>query len=127
MNVSSDKKKNAFGGLKFKQVCILLDALQRSSLKTLSHIKRVFLEDSQNFNETVDFLYRIDIVMKKKTLLVMNMELPATNAVNFESSLLDLILRSRNRYRSEIFRFISCFKVVDAEITYHSPEVAPPI
>ena len=122
MNVSSDKKKNAFECLKIKQVCILLDALQHSNLKTHSHIKRVFLEDSQNFNETVDFLYRLSIVGKKKNLLVMNMELPATNAVNFGASLLDLILWSRNRYRSEIFRFISCFKVVDAEISYHSPD-----
>lgn len=122
MNVSSDKKKNAFERLKLKQVIILLDALQRSNLNTYSHIEKVFLEDSQNFNETVDLLYRIGIVEKKKNLLLMSKVLPATNAVLFGASLLDLILRSRNRYRSEIFRFIRCFKVVDAEISYHSPD-----
>jgi len=122
MNVSSVKKKNPFERLKLKQVIALVDVLLQSKSNTHSYIERIFLEDYQNFNETVDLLCRIGIVEKKKNLLILSMVLPATNASHFGASLLELILRSRNRYRSEIYRFIRCFKVVDAAISYHSPD-----
>ena len=121
MTGSSDNRHSTFDGLRFAQVSVLLNALMSSDLGTRSRVKRIFSEQAQGFDETVAFAVRVGMITERDGLLEIRTDWPETNKAGRRARVLHSLLRVRNRYRSEVFRFVSQFAMIDGELAYLSP------
>ena len=120
MKDSSISNNRAFDNLGFEQVGVLLDTLKSSRLRTRPHVERKFSQQAQGFDETVAFLIRVGMVKERDDSLSMSIEWPETKKAEKQACVLHSLLRVRNRYRSEVFRFVSGFAMVDGELAYFS-------
>lgn len=120
MKDSSISNNHTFDSLRFEQVGVLLDTLRSSRLRTRPHIERKFSQQAQGFDETVAFLIRVGMVKERDGSLSMSIEWPETKKAEKQACVLHSLLRVRNRYRSEVFRFVSGFAMVDGELAYFS-------
>ena len=119
MKGSSLAMTNAFDNLRPSGIDLLFEILASSRVSSLGHLKRVHSEGAEGFEEIVSFLTRIGAAKKVDGHLQLRSKFHVQER-DFRSAVLNLLMRSRNRYRSEVLRFLSKFQVVDTEIVYFS-------
>lgn len=122
MNDSSDNKKGAFDGLSLKNVIVLLDVLSQAKLSTRDYIQKRFLEQAQNFEETLTFLFEIGRVHEKNEELSLFLLIsdPSSFAHNksISEEILGEMIRTENHYQSETFKYLSRFEVRNGHATF---------
>lgn len=121
MNGSLGKRASAFEGLILRHVFALLEVLEHSSIRTESRIRKVFSQHAQGFDSTLSFLIRISVVQKRGGILSLRVAPPSAGGPARQEWLLSRLLQTRNRYRSELLRYLSKYKVLDGELIYNAP------
>lgn len=121
MNGSSGTSTSAFEGLTLHRALALVEALEKSKLRTEHQVRRVFSRSSQRFDAALAFLIRVGVVQESEGGLVFRTEPPAAAGSDRQAWLLSRLLRVRNRYRSEMFSYLRKYRVEGGELVYHSP------
>lgn len=119
MNDSSKQKLSTFENLHLSSVSYFLDAIQRNEVRQRSHIRRLFLESATGFDEVVNFVMRLGLVVEQNGIFQLIVNWPLFDNAKRSKIILDKLFRARNRYRSEIYRFINQFSLIDGELTYN--------
>ena len=113
---------SAFEGVTVRAVVGLVAATQASSLGTEEQIEKVFSRHAEGFEPTLNFCQRLGLVTSSDdSTLRVPVEVPRARTRDFLEHLLYRLLRVRNRYRSEVYRFVRRFKVENGEVAYVSP------
>ena len=110
--------RKAFEDLQFSHVCALLDILEMVRLDSASHIRRLFAENAEGFDEVVSLLSRLRVISSNGEMLRLLVDWPTSDGDYRRAEIVRRILSTRNRYRTELFRFMSQFRVVDGDISY---------
>ena len=108
----------AFENLQFSHVCALLDIVEMVRSDSASHIRKLFAENAEGFDEVVSFLSRLRVISCKGDRLRMLVDWPKSDGDYRGAEIMHRILSTRNRYRTELFRFMSQFRLVGDEISY---------
>lgn len=119
--MSGSSAASTFEGLTLRAVVELVRAIQASSLRTEEQIVKVFLRSAEGFEPVLNFCRRLGIVRASDDTLGVGVEIPSATADGFSEYVLHRLLRARNRYRSEVYRFLRRFKIEDGEVLYASP------
>ena len=120
--MSGSSVASAFDGVTLRAVVELVGATQISSLGTEEQIERVFSRHAVGFEPTLNFCRRLGLVRSSgDSILKVAAEVPKARTGDFSEYLLYQLLRARNRYRSEVYRFLQRFKVKNGEVSYASP------
>jgi hypothetical protein len=114
------QRTSAFEGLQWVQVLVLLDVLRECTLRTERHIEKRFRERAVRFVETLAFLEHIGLVEKRDGNILFQNELNELCSENLFLLVLEHILQSRTRYKSEILRYLSKFSISGGEVSYRS-------
>lgn len=93
-----------------------------NQLNRITHIRRLFVEKAEGFDEVVSFLTELDMISRSDNKLSLNNDWTISNSVIRRNEILRRLLDKRNRYRTEVFRFINRFRLVQAEVIYTSPD-----
>ena len=110
--------RKAFENLQFSHVCALLDILEMVRSDSASHIRRLFAENAEGFDEVVSLLSRIRVISSNGEMLRLLVDWPRSDGDFRRAEIMRRILRTRNSYRTELFRFMSQFRLVDGDISY---------
>lgn len=110
--------RKAFEDLRFSHVCALLDILEMVRLDSTSHIRRLFAENAEGFDEVVSLLSRLRVISSNGEMLRLLVDWPTSDGDYRRAEIMRRILSTRNRYRTELFRFMSQFRLVDGDISY---------
>ena len=112
--------RNIYENLRFVHVCVLLDTLSTTRLDRTSHIRRLFSESAEGFDEVVSFLSRLGMIVSEGQSLRLDVDWMTSDTSLRRSQVMQRLMSKRNRYRSEIFRFVNQFRVLDGELAYLS-------
>ena len=112
--------RKTFENLRYTHMCILLDTLSTTNISRMPHIRRLFSERGEGFDEIVLFLSRLGIVASDGRSLRLRINWPKTDKILRRSLILKRLFSKRNRYRSEVFRFLIQFKVLEGGLAYLS-------
>lgn len=110
--------RNAFENLQYSHVCALLDIVEMVRFGRSSHIRKLFVENAEGFDEVVSFLSRLRVISSKGGMLHLLVDWPASDGDYRRAAIMSRILSTRNRYRTELFRYLSQFRMVDGDISY---------
>ena len=109
---------NPFDYLRFAHVCTFLELLSKASVKDIDHIRRLFSEEAEGFEEVVRFAIRLRLVIYDAGTLKLRAPLELRDHKVRRREILDRIIGQRNPYRSEVYRFLNRFQMVDGECVY---------
>ena len=112
--------RKIYDNLRFAHICVLLDTLRAVQLDRTSHIRRLFSESAEGFDEVVSFLRRLGMIVSEGQSLRLSVDWTTADSSLRRSQVLQRLMSKRNRYRSEIFRFLNNFRVLDGELAYLS-------
>ena len=112
--------RKIYENLRFVHVCVLLDTLSTTRLDRTSHIRRLFTETAEGFDEVVSFLSRLGMIVSEGQSLRLGVDWMTSDTSLRRSQVMQRLMSKRNRYRSEIFRFVNQFRVLDGELAYLS-------
>ena len=120
--MSGSSAASAFDGVTLRAVVGLVGATQASSLGTEEQIEKVFSRHAEGFEPALNFCRRLGLVSSSDdSALRVAAEVPKARTDDFSEHLLYRLLRARNPYRSEVYRFLRRFKVKNGEVSYTSP------
>ena len=120
--MSGSSVTSAFDGVTLRAVVELVGSTQVSSLGTEEQIAKVFSRHAEGFDPTLTFCRCLGLVKSSgDSLLRVEGEVPEARTDDFSEYLCYRLLRTRNRYRSEAYRFLRRFKVKNGEVCYASP------
>ena len=114
----SVENRNAFQNLRLTSILTLLDILLSNQVRTLLYIKRIYSEKAEWFSETLAYATRLGMIKQTNGDLQLVVDWPSSNEHQRRAVVLQNLLRIKNRYKSEILRFIGRFNVVDGDIIY---------
>ena len=117
---SSLVNRKIYENLRFVHICSLLDTLSTTRLDRTSHIRRLFSENAEGFDEVVSFLSRLGMIVSEGQSLRLSVDWTTSDTLLRRSQVLQRLMGKRNRYRSELFRFVNQFRVLDGELAYRS-------
>ena len=112
--------RKIFENLRFLHICVLLDTLSTTQLDRTPHIRRLFSESAEGFDEVVSFLSRLGMVVSEGQSMKLRVDWTTSDKSLRRSQIMQRLMSRRNRYRSEIFRFVNQFRVLDGELAYLS-------
>lgn len=110
--------RKAFENLRYAHVCTLLDIAHTVRLDRSSHIRRLFAESAEGFDEVVLFLSRLGVIASDGQMLRLRVDWAKSDADFRRDEIMRRLLGKRNRYRVEVYRFVSQFRVVEGEMIY---------
>ena len=110
--------RRAFENLQYRHVCALLDIVEMVRSERASHIRKLFSENAEGFDEVVSFLSRLRVISSKDEKLRSLVDWPASDGDYRRAEIMRRILSTRNRYRTELLRFMSQFRLVNSDISY---------
>ena len=120
--MSGSSAASAFDGVTLRAVVGLVGATQASSLGTEEQIEKVFSRHAEGFEPALNFCRRLGLVSSSDdSALRVAAGVPKARTDDFLEHLLYRLLRARNPYRSEVYRFLRRFKVKNGEVSYTSP------
>ena len=126
MRDSLESKASPFDGLHRQQISVLLRLLEESELAEMEYIKRRYGEVAPEFDITLHFLTTVGAVLNDDGNLAIAPELRASlervPLGDLVPMLLDLTLRSENRFRSELLAYLKRYRVVEGRAV-HRPSV----
>jgi len=121
MRGSSGTRASAFEGVTLKRALSLVVVLKRSDLRTENQVRKAFSQHSRGFDAALSFLTRIGAIQEREGVLVIRDEPPGTDRPGQQEWLLSLLLRRRNRYRSEILKYLRKYQICAGELAYRVP------
>jgi len=92
--------------------------LQKGKLKTENQIRKMYSQNSECFDAALRFLIRLGIVRKNGRSLALCNQPPSESPSDKLTWLISRLLCVRNRYRSEIFRYVRNFRLEAGELVY---------
>ena len=110
--------RKAFENLQYSHVCALLGIVEMVGLDRSSHIRKLFAENAEGFDEVVSFLSRLRVISSKGGMLRLLVDWPTSDGNFRRAEIMRRIFSTRNRYRTELLRFMSRFRLVDGDISY---------
>lgn len=110
--------RKAFDNLRYAHVCTLLDIVDSVQLNNSPYIRKLFTESAEGFDEVVSFLVKLGAIQSNNQTIHMRANSLASNSDFRRSEIIRMLLSKRNRYRTEVFRFINQFSLIDGEIMY---------
>ena len=113
---------NAFSNLRYDYVCSLLDIIGNSQLNMITHIRRLFVEKAEGFDEAVSFLTELGMISSDEDKLSLITDWTTSDSAIRRNEIIRKLLNKRNRYRTEVFRFINRFRLVQTKIIYTSAD-----
>ena len=108
----------AFENLRYAHVCALLDILVKVRLNSVTYIGRIFSERAEGFDEVVLFLSRLNLISCDDQTLHLRVNSAEIKSHLRRDEIIRRLLGKRNRYRSEVYRFVNHFRVVDSQMIY---------
>jgi len=118
MKESSARRTDAFEGLKWRHVLVLLSVLRESDYTQKGHIKKRYNARASRFTETLAFMTCLRAVKEKGGHLQASDILRADDEDEARFWLAERLFCFRNRYRTQIFRYLRRFCVEDGEPTF---------
>ncbi len=100
-----------FRGLRWSQIRELVSVLQGAQLRDLGHIKRLYLEQAENFEETHAFLTE---VAGSKTAGVGTIEIEVPSDIDEDwvrRWIVDSLLGSDNSYRRALYSYLQAYSI----------------
>lgn len=107
-----------FFQLRYPHVCALLEVLQSVQLRKISHVRRLFSERAQGFDEVLSFLVDLDILTIEEESIRVNAQHVSADPPSLRTLILDRLTIAQSKYRAELYRFLTQFKVVNDDVTY---------
>ena len=109
---------SSFDNVRYAHVCTILELLSRASVQDVYHIRRLFGEAAEGFEEVLRFVTRLRLVVHDNETLRLGTPLELRDDRVRRREILNRVVGQRNRYRSEMYRFLNRFQVVDGECVY---------
>ena len=111
--------QNAFNNLRFAHICALLDIIGMNQLNEMVHIRRLFNERAKGFEEVVSFLTELNMISNDGHTMSLIVDRLATDSKKrWRDEIIRRLLEKRNRYRTEVFKFINQFKLIQIKLVY---------
>lgn len=111
-----------FNNLRLKDICELLDILESTNIESRSQVERIFRERAEGFAEVLAFLARLDVIAVDDRSIQLKCNWSASQSEPRREVILQWLLIKRNRYTSDILRFLERFEVSNGDISYISPD-----
>ena len=115
MEESSVDRTDAFEGLEWHHVLTLLSVLRKSDYTKEGHIKKRYNAYASRFKETLAFMACLRAVKERDGNVRASANLRADDEAEARSLLAERLFWSRNRYRTQIFRYFRRFRIIDGE------------
>jgi len=125
----SESRKSLFKGLRFSQVCVLIELLQESELSFLDHLNRRFRDKATNFRETIGFLSAIGALRIKESQVWTDLPFPLLSTGEavaprreIAKLLIPILIQHKNEYREEMFEYLCRFDVINGRAVHRTSE-----
>lgn len=112
------ESRDVFRNLKLEGILILLNIVSNYQTNMLSHVKRIFSQESTGFAETLDCALQLNMINRVNDDIFLNIDWLPQDKNKQRTVVLGNILKTSNRYKSAIQHFLTQFNVVDGNITY---------
>lgn len=119
MSNSSALRANAFENLKWSQVLALLRVLRDCDLQDERHVERRFREIATNYPQTALFLSEIGLVARENQRIICKRPFPSIET-EWNGMVVSQMIGAKNRYRTELFRYLRRFQISSGEVVHHS-------
>ncbi len=86
----------------------------------MPHVKKIFLEKAEGYTETIACVTRLGMIRQINGTFQLGINWVAHDEYERRDIVLRCFLESRNRYKSDIFRFIRKFHIANDNILYFS-------
>ena len=113
---------NAFSNLRYAHVCALLDTVSKDRIRRIPHIRRLFIEKAEGFDEVVSFLSELDMLSIDGDILHLKTDWSTSDSAKRRDEIIRMLIDKKNRYRTEAYKFINKFSVVHNDIVYMPPD-----
>ncbi len=114
---------NAFEGLEWRNVLVMLSVLRGIGYTRKEHIKKRYNEHASRFEETLAFMVGLRAVNEEEGHVQSLNTMHAGSEDEGRSWLIKRLFTFRNRYRTQIFRYLRGFHIVNGEPIYHPSPV----
>lgn len=113
---------NAFSNLRYAHVCALLDTVSKDRIRRIPHIRRLFIEKAEGFDEVVLFLSELGMLSIDGDILHLKADWSTSDSAKRRDEIIRMLIDKKNRYRTEAYKFINKFSVVHNDIVYMPPD-----
>ena len=110
--------KHSFEQVSFSNALTLIEVIETSTLRTLTEIKRRYLERAEYFLSNVEFLSLINVVEYNSGRLSLSANFEIEDLNSSKRTILEFVTRTNNRYRNEIYWYLSKYHVKDDLVLY---------
>ena len=117
MKGSSAARDDAFEGLEWRNVMAMLSVLRECEYTRKEHIKKRYTERASRFEETLDFMTCLRGVQEQGGRIRASEALRVDDGTEARSWLVQRLFSCRNRYRTQILRYVREFAIADGEPT----------
>jgi hypothetical protein len=115
---SSATRADPFDGLEWRHVLAMLTVLRECEYTKTEHIGRRYAQYASNFQKTLAFMVCLRAVFEKDGHVRPSDRLRVHDANDASLWLVDRLFATRNRYRTQIFRYLRRFQIIDGEPLY---------
>ena len=113
-------RRSTFHNIRYVHVSTFFEVLTDASIKELSHVRRLFSETAEGFEEVLQFLVRLRLVGFDNGNIQLKVFKDMSNDRLRRREIVNRLTANRNRYRSEVYQFLGRFKIIDGELVYLS-------
>ena len=121
MSDSHDNTTNCFEAITYNNLCTLLNTLQASNIPSQTHIQRLYAEQGQDFDSTLNILQLLDIVNVKGDELFLAINWSEIEIDERSRFILNRISRNKSEYQSELLNYLENFVLSDDQLI-HKPK-----
>lgn len=118
MNDSSATRTEPFDGLEWRHVRTMLSVLRECDYTKKEYIKKQYTQYASHFGETLAFMARLRAVGELGGHLRLTDVLRISNEADSRAWMVQRLFASRNRYRKQIFDYLSKFHIAEGEPLY---------
>jgi hypothetical protein len=119
MTGSSQNHNEAFAGVKWRQVKVLLSILNNAALLQKNYVERRYKEKEPSFHETMEFVKALGVVGEDGGKFVVSKSALQAYFDNPVVWVVDRLRRSVTRYRSDFEGYLSQFVLAEGEVIDH--------
>ena len=118
MTAYSAHRADAFDGLAWRQVLAMLSVLRECDYTKIEHIRRRYARLAGHFRETHAFMVCLRAVRERDGYVRPSGMVLAGGEVDARHWLMRRVFATRNRYRTQILRYLRKFSIEDGEPVY---------
>ena len=115
---SSASRTDPFDGLEWRHVLAMLSVLHECDYTKTEHIKRRYAQHASHFQETLAFMVSLRAVREQEGYLRPSDMLRAGGEADARFWLAKRLFATRNRYRTQILKYLRKFHIADGEPLY---------